>query len=104
MNKIELFRTTPRIVMGNGAIETLGEEARNLEAEKVLFVTDKGVMEAGLITSALKVLEKNKIEYAIFDTVEPDPRYEIVANCVEMIKKEDPGLLVGFGGDRKSVV
>jgi len=98
MNKIELFRTIPRIVMGPGAIETLGEEARNLKVEKVLFVTDKGIMEAGLIKSALKVLEKNKIEYAIFDDVEPDPRYEIVSNCVEMIKKEDPGLLVGFGG------
>jgi alcohol dehydrogenase class IV len=98
MNKIELFRTTPRILMGPGAIDSLGEEVRSLGAEKVLFVTDKGIKEAGLIESAVKILEKNKIEYAIFDDVEPDPRYEIVSSCVEMVNKEKPELLIGFGG------
>lgn len=98
MNKITLFRTTPRIVMGPGAIKKLGEEAQNLKAKKVLFVTDKGVIKAGLIKSAQKALEENKIKYAVFDAVEPDPRYEIVSNCVEMIKREDPGLVIGFGG------
>lgn len=41
MNKITLFRTTPRIVMGSGAIGQIGQEASNLSGKKVLLVTDK---------------------------------------------------------------
>jgi alcohol dehydrogenase class IV len=84
--------------MGPGAIDQIGEEVRNLKAEKVLFVTDKGVIEAGLIKLAQKSLEKSEIEYAVFDGVEPDPRYEIVADCADLTRREKPDLLIGFGG------
>lgn len=98
MDKVSIFKTTPRIVMGQGAIKRLGEEAHNLKANRVLFVTDKGIIKAGLLESAQKALKESNISYTVFDDVEPDPRYEIVADCVEMIKKEKPGLLIGFGG------
>ncbi|UCE56604.1 MAG: iron-containing alcohol dehydrogenase [Desulfobacterales bacterium] len=98
MNRVVLFRTTPRIVMGPGAIDQIGEEVRYLKAEKVLFVTDKGVIEAGLIKLAQTSLEKSDIAYAVFDGVEPDPRYEIVTDCADLIRREQPDLLIGFGG------
>lgn len=98
MNRVVLFRTTPRIVMGPGAIDQIGEEVRYLKAEKVLFVTDKGVIEAGLIKLAQASLEKSDIAYAVFDGVEPDPRYEIVTDCADLIRREQPDLLIGFGG------
>ncbi|MBC8419545.1 MAG: iron-containing alcohol dehydrogenase [Desulfobacterales bacterium] len=98
MNRVTLFRTTPRIVMGPGALNQLAEEVRQLKGKKVLFVTDKGVVEAGLLKPAREALEKAQIDYAIFDDVEPDPRYEIVAGCVEMIGHEKADLLIGFGG------
>ena len=98
MNQITLFRTTPRIVMGPGALGQIAEEARALSAKKILLVTDKGVIGAGLVKIAQKALDASEIKYAVFDDVEPDPRYEIVAACVTMIQQEEPDLLIGFGG------
>ena len=98
MDRITLFRTTPRIVMGPGAIGQIGDEIREMKAKKVLLVTDKGIVEAGLIKPALEVLEKSKINHAVFDGVEPDPRYEIAADCVSMIRHEKVDLVIGFGG------
>ena len=98
MDRIRLFRTTPRIVMGPGAIGQIGDEIREMKAKKVLLVTDKGIVEAGLIKPALESLEKSEINHAVFDGVEPDPRYEIAADCVSMIRREKADLVIGFGG------
>ena len=84
--------------MGPGALNQLADEARALKAKKVLIVTDQGLIEAGLVKKAEDILEKADIKYAVFGEVEADPRYEIVADCVEMIRRENADLLIGFGG------
>jgi len=98
MDRITLFRTTPRIVMGPGALNQIAEEVRQLKAKKVLFVSDKGIIKAGLLEPAQEALDTSKIDYAVFDGVESDPRYEIVAECVKMVAQEKADLLIGFGG------
>jgi alcohol dehydrogenase class IV len=95
---VKVFSTTPRIVMGPGSIKTIGTEVKARGANRVLIVTDKGVVAAGLLKSIEESFRAVKIKYAVFDKVEPDPRYEIVADCVEMAKKERAQLLVGVGG------
>ena len=98
MNRITLFRTVPRIVMGPGALNQLADEVRALKANKVLIVTDQGLIDAGLVEQVQAVLEKSDIKYAVFGEVEADPRYEIVADCVEMIHREKADFIIGFGG------
>jgi alcohol dehydrogenase class IV len=94
----QVFSTTPRIVMGPGAVKTIGDEVKKRGIGKVLIVTDKGVIGAGLPKPVESSLKEAGIEYAIFDGVEPDPRYEIVADCVAMVEAEKAELLVGLGG------
>ena len=98
MNRITLFRTIPRIVMGAGALNQLADEVRALKAKKILIVTDQGLIDAGLVKQAGAVLDKADIKYAVFGDVEADPRYEIVADCVAMIRSENADLVIGFGG------
>ena len=98
MNRITLFRTVPRIVMGPGALKQLADEVEALKAKKVLIVTDQGLIAAGLVQKAQDLLANAGIEYAVFGDVEADPRYEIVADCVDMIQRENADLLIGFGG------
>ena len=98
MNRITLFRTIPRIVMGPGALNQLASEVRALKANKVLIVTDQGLIGTGLVKQAQDLLEKADIKCAVFGDVEADPRYEIVADCVAKIHREDVDLIIGFGG------
>lgn len=98
MDRITLFRTTPRIIMGPGALNKLAEEVSTLKAKKVLIVTDKGVAAAGIIEQATAVLVKAQIAYAVFDEVQADPRYEIAQDCTSMINREKVDLVIGIGG------
>ena len=84
--------------MGPGALRQLADEVQSLKGEKVLIVTDRGLMEAGLVKKIQDLLDKSGIKNAVFGDVEADPRYEIVAGCVEVIRREKADLLIGFGG------
>jgi alcohol dehydrogenase len=98
MNKIEIFRTTPRILMGAGAISQIAQEVITLKGKKILIVTDKGLIKAGIIQLIEKELKESGIKYAIFDAVEPDPRYEIIKECAEQVHVENIDMLIGIGG------
>ncbi len=93
-----IFSTTPRTVMGPGAIKTIGDEVKKRGISKVLIITDEGVKGAGLTEPVEASLKKAGVAYGIFDGVEPDPRYEIVADCVDMVEEEKAELLIGLGG------
>ena len=95
---VKIFSTTPRIVMGPGSVKTIGAEVKAKGAKRVLIVTDKGVIGAGLLKSIEESFKAAKINYDIFDKVEPDPRYEIVADCVKMAENARAQMLVGIGG------
>jgi alcohol dehydrogenase len=95
---VKIFSTTPRIVMGPGSAKTIGTEVKARGAKRVLIVTDKGVIGAGLLKSIEESFKAAKIKYTVFDKVEPDPRYEIVAECVKMAEAARAQMLVGIGG------
>jgi alcohol dehydrogenase class IV len=98
MDRITLFRTVPRIVMGPGALNQIADEVKALKANKVLIVTDPGLIETGLVKRAEDLLAQADIKHSVFKDVEADPRYEIVADCVATIRSEDADLIVGMGG------
>lgn len=95
---VRVFSTTPRIVMGPSSVKTLGAEVRKRGATRVLVVTDKGVIQAGLLKPIEDSLKASKIKFQVFDKVEPDPRYEIVAGCVETARQARAQMLIGLGG------
>jgi len=98
IEKLTLFRTTRRILFGLGAVEKIGIEAQLLKAKKVLIITDKGVIQSGLLEGIEKSLQSAGLPFVIFDGVEPDPRIEVVEKSVEKAKKEGIDLIIGLGG------
>jgi alcohol dehydrogenase class IV len=95
---VRVFSTTPRIIMGPGSAKTIGAEVKARGVSRVLIVTDKGVISAGLLKSIEESFKASKVRYGVFDRVEPDPRYEIVAECVAAAREAKAQMLVGIGG------
>ncbi len=93
-----LFRTTPRILMGPGCCDQIGLEVKALKGEKVLIITDPGIIKAGLLDQVWPVLKKAEIAWALFDRVESDPRIEIVDQALAQLKMEKCDTVIGLGG------
>lgn len=96
--KISMFRTTPRILMGPGAIGLSGEELSRLGAGMVLVVTDQGILKAGILEKLQEALRPFRIKSLVFDAVEPDPRYELVEKCLEAARGQEIHCVLGLGG------
>jgi len=92
------FSTTPKIVMGPGAVHSLGQEVKDRGVKRVIIVAGKNVIGAGLGEPAKASLKTARIKHAVFDGVEADPRYEIINDCVDMIRNEKASLVIGLGG------
>ena len=98
MNPTTFFQTTGRIVIGPGSIQGLGGEIKRLKATKVIIVTDPGLVSAGIVGRVEGILAEAGIPFAVFDKVEPDPRFEIAADALAFIRAEKADLVIGIGG------
>jgi len=87
-----------KIVAGPGAVEALGEEVKNLQAEKVLIVTDKGIVNAGIIDKVVQPLKKEGIKFEIFDKIEPNPKDTTVEEGAQYLRDLKAEAVIGVGG------
>jgi alcohol dehydrogenase class IV len=86
------------LIFGVGAVETVAEKAKEFGKSKVLIITDKGVVGAGLLERVLTPLEQAGIKAYIFDQIEPNPRDHTVLKAFEFGKKKGCELIIGLGG------
>lgn len=84
--------------MGAGCVSTVGAEARQLGVRRVLVVTDRGLVEAGLLERLETSLKRARVGFSVFDGVEPDPRHEIVDRCREALQAAKARAVIGLGG------
>ncbi len=87
-----------RLVFGVGALARLGELARELGAQRVLLVTDAGLVRAGHTERASRALAGAGLAVAVFDQVRENPTTLDVARCVAAARACGCDLLVGLGG------
>ena len=90
------FRT--RLIFGNNSVDRLGEFAKEIGGERILLVTDSGLMEAGHVERAQNSLRKSGCEVVIFDGVRENPTTLDVDNCLQIAKESAIDLIIGFGG------
>ncbi|SET11115.1 alcohol dehydrogenase [Natronincola peptidivorans] len=68
------FELPTRIEYGIGSVHQLGEELKKLKVNKVMIVTDEGIVKAGLIEKTVASLKQYAIKYEIFQGVEANPK------------------------------
>ena len=86
------------IQFGVGAIANLSEHLQIFGAQKPLIVTDKGLLKAGIVARATKLLDDAGIGYVVFDDVQPNPTDHNVHNGLAVYQDADCDVVVGFGG------
>lgn len=85
---------------GRGSVEVVGERSKILGAKKALIVTDKFLKELkdGPVEKVTKSLEKENIDFAFYDGVEPNPKDTNVRDGLEVYNLEQCDLILTVGG------
>jgi alcohol dehydrogenase class IV len=87
------FRS-PEVRFGQEALDSLSM----LEGNRIFFVTDKNMVELGILDLVLSKLESDKIIFEKFANVEPEPTLETILEGLEKVKEFSPDWIIGLGG------
>ncbi len=68
------------------------------DIKSVLIVTDKGIVNAGLLENLKAALEEKKINYTIYQDTVPNPTIDNVEQAREAYLKNNCQAVIGFGG------
>ena len=88
----------PTLLEGEGAILKLPSFIKNKNINKVLIVTDQGLMNLHLLDSLLIELSKQGIAYVIYDKVQPNPTIPSIEECKQMYIDNKCEGIIAFGG------
>ena len=88
----------PEIIYGLGALSQIGQCARRLGGERILLVTDPGLIAAGWVDESIKYLQEEDLQYVICDNVVTNPRDFQVEEGVELYRRKKCDVIVAVGG------
>jgi len=92
------FNTSGRIVFENGAARDLARHAAPFLGERVLIVTDAGIIRAGLLDGAADSLRQAGHSVSVFDGVTADPARAVLSTAIAQAAEFQPTSVIGFGG------
>jgi len=92
------FQPRTRVVFGAGAIERLGELARELNFRRTLLVADHGLVASGHVDEAVGPLQKAGIEIFRFHEFEVNPDSRMIENGTAFVAPLKIDSIVGLGG------
>ena len=92
------YKMPTELFFGDGAAAQTGTKAQELGLKKALLVTDKGVLDAGILGDLEKSLKETGIDYKIFSEVEPEPTIQGIEAGTKMLKDFGAEGVIGVGG------
>ena len=87
-----------RIVHGRGAIRELPQELKRVSATNVLVVTDKGILQAGLLEPVTALLDRAGIRHSTFSSFDPNPTDADALRGIEAYRSAGADAIVAIGG------
>ena len=92
------FQPRTRVIFGAGAIERLGELARELNFKRTLLVADHGLVASGHVDEAVVPLEKAGVEVFRFHDFEVNPDTRMVEAGTKLVAPLKIDSIIGLGG------
>ncbi len=93
-----IFSTTKSIISESGVIARISELCHSLNITRPLIVTDKGIVDIGLIAAVANAFNNAQMQYWCFDKVVADPPEAIVIEAVEYAKQAKVDGVICLGG------
>lgn len=90
--------TEPQLLEGAGSVLELPEFIKNKGINKVLVVTDKGLMGLHLLDPLFEKLTETGMEYVIYDGVQPNPTIPNIEECRQLYIDNGCEGIIAFGG------
>lgn len=88
----------PEVIFGSGSIKQVGESCIRLGAQKILIVTDPGVVESGWLELVVKSCHEVGLSYSIFSDLTTNPKdFEVKKGLTQYLNAECDAIL-GVGG------
>ena len=88
----------PELLEGEGVVLKLPTFIRNKGINKVLVVTDKGLMNLHILDPLFEELNKVGISYVLYDGVQPNPTIPSIEECKQMYLDNNCEGIIAFGG------
>jgi len=92
------FPSRPRFIHGHGCVKYLHEFILGLGVQRVLLVTDPGLVDAGHAGEVAGILNEAGIVVTVFDAVVENPTTLEVDRCVAAARIGDVEAIIGLGG------
>lgn len=92
------FNVPSTVVMGGGAVSEVGKQAKRLQAQRALLVTDSYLVETGLAARVESLLADAGVATQVFSEVQADPTDANVLAGLEQYRNSGADLVVGLGG------
>lgn len=88
----------PQLLEGQGSVLRLPEYIKSKGINKVLVVTDKGLMSLNLLDPMFKKMNEVGLQYVVYDEIQPNPTIPNIEAAREMYIKNACEGFVAFGG------
>lgn len=88
----------PETLEGAGSVKKLPDLIKKKGYNKVLVVTDKVLMDLGLPKGMLEAMDAARIEYVVYDGVQPNPTDRNVNEGLKLFRENGCQAMVAFGG------
>ncbi|MFH7767070.1 iron-containing alcohol dehydrogenase [Acinetobacter sp. BSP-28] len=92
------FQTVSNMISGLGSIYELKPLLQQQAYQKLLLVTDAGMIQQQLHVPIIEILETIRLPYVIYSNVQADPPEHIVLDAIQFAKNEKADIVLGFGG------
>jgi len=88
----------PQVKIGENSIQEIPAALDSLSAEKVMVVTDPGIIKVGIYAKIEKVLKDAGKEVILVDDVKPDPSMQLVDSIADKARTSGAQAVIGLGG------
>lgn len=92
------FNTSKSIQFGVGALGRIGQLVKQNIGDRVMLVTDPGMVATGIVKNAMQPLRSAGVHVELFSDVQADPPEDVILKAAEQARNVGVDGVIGLGG------